>query len=227
MAKGAVTQISTWIAGGAGALLGHLPSFIFTLFVGIIALFYFCLDRGGVSKMAEGIFPRPAIEKARGAASIVMRGLGRFVRAYTVIMLITFAELLCGFLIMGVRYAFLAALLIAVIDVLPVLGVGTVLIPWAALAFLEGDAVRGIQLLVLLGVMYIVRQTVEPRILGKNAGVHPVVALIFVYAGFCLAGVAGMILAPILLNAVAVLWEERMKKSGGKVDKQKREVYNK
>ena len=107
------------------------------------------------------------------------------------------------------------------------LGVGTVLIPWAALAFLEGDAVRGIQLLVLLGVMYIVRQTVEPRILGKNAGVHPVVALIFVYAGFCLAGVAGMILAPILLNAVAVLWEERMKKSGGKVDKQKREVYNK
>lgn len=227
MAKGAVTQISTWIAGGAGALLGHLPSFIFTLFVGIIALFYFCLDRGGVSKMAEGIFPRPAIEKARGAASIVMRGLGRFVRAYTVIMVITFAELLCGFLIMGVRYAFLAALLIAVIDVLPVLGVGTVLIPWAALAFLEGDAVRGIQLLVLLGVMYIVRQTVEPRILGKNAGVHPVVALIFVYAGFCLAGVAGMILAPILLNAVAVLWEERMKKSGGKVDKQKREVYNK
>lgn len=227
MVKAAVTQISTWVAGGAGDILGHLPSFVFTLFVGIIALFYFCLDSKGISKMIGGFLPRPMIEKASKTASVIMRGLGRFVKAYFVIMMITFVELLCGFLVMRVRYAFLAALLIAIIDVLPVLGVGTVLIPWSALSFIEGDAVRGIQLLVLLGVMYIVRQAVEPRILGKNAGVHPVVALIFVYAGFCLAGVVGMILAPILLNAGAVLWEEREKKSDGKVDKQRRGVYNK
>ncbi len=227
MVKGAVSQISSWVAGWAGDILGHLPSFVFTLFVGIIALFYFCLDSKGISKMADAFLQPQVLDKISQTVSIIMRGLGRFVKAYLVIMLITFAELLCGFLVMGVRYAVLAALLIAVVDVLPVLGVGTVLVPWTVLAFIEGDGVRGIQLLVLLGVMYIVRQAIEPKILGKNAGVHPVIALIFVYAGFCLAGVGGMILAPILLNAGAVLWEERVKKSDRKVDKQTGGVYNK
>lgn len=227
MVKGAVAQISTWVAGGAGDILGHLPSFVFTLFVGIIALFYFCLDSKGIHKMIGDLLPQSTIEKINKTVSVIMRGLGRFVKAYSIIMIITFAELLCGFLVMRVRYAFLAALLIAIVDVLPVLGVGTVLVPWAVLSFMEGNGVRGIQLLVLLGIMYIVRQAIEPRILGKNAGVHPVIALIFVYAGFCLAGVAGMILAPILLNAGAVLWEEREKKSKGEVDKQRRGVYNK
>lgn len=216
MVKGAVGQISTWIAGGAGNILGHLPSFVFTLFVGIIALFYFCLDSKGIGKMLSGILPGEVREKISKTMSVIMRGLGRFVKAYSIIMLITFAELLCGFLVMRVQYAFLAALLIAIVDVLPVLGVGTVLVPWSLLSFVEGNGVRGIQLLVLLGVMYIVRQAVEPRILGKNAGVHPLFALIFVYAGFCLAGVGGMIIAPILLNAGAVLWEEREKKSSAK-----------
>lgn len=227
MVKGAVSQISSWVAGWAGDILGHLPSFVFTLFVGIIALFYFCLDSKGIGKAMDAVLPQHLCEKISQTASIIMRGLGRFVKAYMVIMLITFAELLCGFIVIGVRYAVLAALLIAIVDVLPVLGVGTVLVPWSVLAFIEGDGVRGIQILVLLGIMYIVRQAVEPRILGKNAGVHPVIALIFVYAGFCLAGVGGMILAPILLNAGAVLWEERIKKSDGKVDKQKSGVYNK
>ncbi len=216
MVKGAVGQISTWIAGGAGDILGLLPSFIFTLFVGIIALFYFCLDSKGIWKMFSGILSREMREKVSKTTSAIMRGLGRFIKSYSIIMLITFAELLCGFLVMRVQYAFLAALLIAIVDVLPVLGVGTVLVPWTLLSFMEGNGVRGIQLLVLLGIMYVVRQAVEPRILGKSAGVHPLLALVFVYAGFRLAGVGGMIVAPILLNAGAVLWEEREKKSDAK-----------
>lgn len=227
MVKGTVSQISSRVADWAGDILGHLPSFVFTLFVGIIALFYFCLDSKGISKMADAFLTPQLRDKISQTVSVIMRGLGRFVKAYLAIMLITFAELLCGFLVMGVRYAMLVALLIAVVDVLPFFGVGTVLVPWTILAFAEGDGVRGIQLLVLLAVMYIVRQAIEPKFLGKNAGVHPVIALIFVYAGFSLSGVGGMILAPILLNAGAVLWEERVKKSDRKVDKQTGGVYNK
>jgi predicted PurR-regulated permease PerM len=92
--------------------------------------------------------------------------------------------------------------LTAFVDALPLLGCGTVLIPWAAWCFLSGEAIRGAGLLILLGVIYIVRQFLEPRVIGKMTGVHPFVALASVYVGLKLGGVSGMIVAPIILMCV-------------------------
>ena len=209
MVQSALGEVSTKVAGWAGSILSHLPSFIFSLFVGVIALFYFCLDAEGIRGRVTAVLPGAVWSRVQKTAAAVLRGLGRCVRAYGVILAITFSELLCGFLVMRVKYALLAALIIAIIDVLPVLGVGTVLFPWAMLSFLTGEPIRGVQLLVLFGLIAIVRQAVEPRILGKHAGVHPLVALLSVYAGYRLCGVGGMILAPILAGAVASLLEER------------------
>ena len=87
-------------------------------------------------------------------------------------------------------------------DFLPVFGCGTVLAPWAIVSIIGGHAGRGIALLVLLAVLWLVRQFLEPRVIGRAAGVHPFLALAGAYLGFRLAGPAGMLLAPIVLGAM-------------------------
>lgn len=209
MVGSAAAAVSSWAAQAAGSVLTRAPSCVFTVFVGLIAVFYFSMDMGGLEKEASRFLSDKTIEHISSAASVVRRATARFARAYLVLMAITFAELLVGLTVIGVDYAFLAALIIAVIDILPVLGVGTVLVPWAAVLFFSGDTPAALSMLVLLFLMYAVRQIIEPKVVGSSAGVHPVVALVSVYAGYKTAGLWGMIAAPIILNALAVLWEEK------------------
>ena len=209
MVGGAASAVSTWAAQTAGSILTKAPACFFSIFVGLISLFYFSMDAKGIEREMNRFLSKKTASSILGGISVTKRALIRFAKAYLVLMGITFAELLVGFTVIGIDYAFLAALITAIIDILPVLGVGTVLVPWAAILFLGGDASAAISMLVLLTLMYIVRQVIEPRIVGNSAGVHPVTALVSVYAGYRLAGLTGMIAAPVLLNAFAILWEEK------------------
>ena len=119
-------------------------------------------------------------------------------------MLITVLTLLVGFFIVGVEYAGLLALLIGALDVLPVIGVGTVLVPWSIVAFITSDISLGVGLAVIFLTNAIVRQLLEPKIVGKSLGIHPVLTLVLIYAGYSFFGVWGMIALPpigsVLLN---------------------------
>jgi predicted PurR-regulated permease PerM len=94
------------------------------------------------------------------------------------------------------------AALITLVDAFPVLGVGTVLVPWSILRFVQNDYVLGIGLLALYAAIWLVRSVLEPRLLGKELGLDPLVTLIAIYAGFRLWGLGGMLLTPILAMAV-------------------------
>ena len=118
---------------------------------------------------------------------------------------LTAAELLIGFLLLSVDYAVLLALITAVLDALPVLGVGIVLIPYAILSFAMGNTVTGIGLLILYGVITVVRQIAEPRLVGKSLGLHPILMLIAFYAGWRLFGVAGVLIGPLLAMVIKSL----------------------
>ena len=109
---------------------------------------------------------------------------------------ITFAELLIGFLLLGVEYAVLAAALTAIVDLLPVLGTGTVLLPWVVFCFLRRDVRLGIGLVIMYAVCLIMRQLTEPRVVGTSVGLHPLPTLVAMYVGFRLAGIWGLILFP-------------------------------
>ncbi len=209
MISGALSRLSGAVAGAAGNFIAGAPSVLFGVVVGFISLFYFTLDADGISREAKNYLPEKVISGFSSASVKAIRAGRRFVKAYFTILVITFAELLTGFLIIGVRYALLTALVISVVDLLPVLGVGTVIVPWAAVLFLTGDGGRAVALLSLLAVMYVVRQFIEPRIVGNTAGVHPLTALVSVYAGYKLAGVGGMLLGPLVLSAISVFWEEK------------------
>ena len=213
MMTAAFSKLTSALADGVGKIVSKAPSFVFFVVVLILSLFYFSADMERIEKAAEVFFSKKAVESFHRWKELGLRALGRFLRAYLSLLGITFAVLTVGFFLIGIDYPVLAALLCALVDILPVLGVGTVLVPWAVILFVMGDSAKGVSMLILFGVMYALRQILEPKIVGEAAGVHPVVALFAVFLGFRLFGVGGMILAPVLLNGARVFWEEKKKKS--------------
>jgi predicted PurR-regulated permease PerM len=129
----------------------------------------------------------------------------KYIRAYLIIMLITFVIMLTGFLIMRVENALLLASVIALLDVLPLIGVGTVLVPWSVFQLLFGNLYLGIGLALIFVVNEVVRQISEPKIVGKSLGIHPLVSLVLLYVGYSVLGIAGLLLVPlisVILNVI-------------------------
>lgn len=118
--------------------------------------------------------------------------------AQTKLICITFAVLTCGFLLLRISYAPLWAGLISLIDALPILGSGTVLIPWSLVHLLQGDIPRALGLLGVWGIAALLRTVLEPRLVGKQLGLDPLITLLAMYTGYRLWGIIGMILSPLL-----------------------------
>lgn len=122
-----------------------------------------------------------------------------WVKAQLILMLVTFFELAVGFSLMRINYSLILAAVVALIDALPVLGTGTVLLPWAAFQLLSGYNAEAFALLMLYLFITLVRNCLEPHLLSSRSGVHPAAMLLALYAGFSAFGILGMILLPILL----------------------------
>ena len=198
MARTLLTELSTKLTEGLTRVLGGLPRGVFAVTVSLLAMFYFFKDYNVITAALRDALPPAVRERLMGIKERLLDGMLRYARAYLLLLFLTFAELLAGLLVLGVDYAVLIALITAILDLLPVIGVGIVLIPWALGSFILGNSTLGVGLLVLYGVLYLVRQIIEPRIVSGMIGVHPLLTLIAVYAGYRLLGVAGMVLAPIL-----------------------------
>jgi predicted PurR-regulated permease PerM len=121
----------------------------------------------------------------------------RYLRGYLKIMLVTFVELSIGLTILGVSNSIATAFEIAIFDILPVFGSGGILLPWALFQLLSGNMFVGIGLVILYGAITVIRNFIEPKIIGDQLGLNPVISIISIYLGFVWIGVAGMILMPI------------------------------
>lgn len=191
-------QAGTGLLGFLSALITHLPDGL--LFLGTAVLSSFMIS-AQMPKIRERFRPRipdkwegkllPAVRNVRAA-------MGGWFRAQAKLMGLTFLIVTVGLLILRVEFAVLFAGIIALVDALPMLGTGTILIPWGILRFLDGDPVMGVGLLALYGVAMTTRAALEPRLVGKHMGLNPLLTLLALYAGFRLWGVLGMILAPVL-----------------------------
>ncbi|MBQ1976166.1 MAG: AI-2E family transporter, partial [Clostridia bacterium] len=199
MLREATATASSALTGLATSLLVGLPKVLFSVLVGVIALFYLFFDASGVLSQMRFFLSEDSLTRLRVGMMRIREAVGRCMRAYLLLTFLTFSELLAGMLILNVSRPVLVSFVIALVDLLPVLGVGTVLIPWSIFAFIGGDMFRGIGLLILFGAMYAIRQFAEPRIVGDTIGVHPFFMLIAVFAGFRLFGLGGVLLVPILL----------------------------
>lgn len=191
-----LSAIAARVPDMLGRVIAALPGIILFTIVMLIASLYLSADYKKIGAAVARFVP----EKAQGAFGTGVRRLGsalvKYLKAYLIIALITFAELSVGLVILRVRSALIVAAIIAIADALPVIGAGAALIPWAAVSLLRGDYYRGIGLAIVYVVVLIVRQFVEPKVLGGVSGLHPLAALAAMYCGLKLFGVAGLFVFP-------------------------------
>ena len=193
--------------------ISSMPKILLFTATLILATFYFGADVRAINRFIIGLIPSGKRSKVfEIKEKLLSTGLS-YGRAYLLILTLTFGELLIGFFVLRIPYALTLAALIAVIDILPVLGVGTVLIPWAAISFLLKDTYHGIGLLILYALIWVVRQIAEPRIVGKSLGVPPLLTLAAMYTGFSLCGFAGLFIFPIALTVTKTVIETVMGKN--------------
>ena len=211
--KNGASSLSSSLAASSGGFIKKLPSAFFAVAVCFIALFYLTLDFDGAAAAIRDFLPGDTGDKLISGYRRLSHALGKYLRAYFIIMLVTFAELYLGLIILRVEYSLLFAVVIALVDFLPLLGVGTVLIPWGVGAFLLGNYSLGTGLLIIYAVICVVRQFIEPKIVGDFIGTHPIIALAGVYVGLKLFGLAGMIAAPIILYLVKALRSDDTEKT--------------
>lgn len=199
--KGFASDLGTAMTSFAARAIRSLPSILLFIIITVIASFYFSLDFEAMNQRLALLMPK-AIQKKLPRLKVQTKSLAaRYLKAYAILMVLTFFELFIGLSLIGADYALLLATVISLLDVLPVLGVGTVLIPWAVFCFFTYDFGRGLALVILWGVVTVIRQIAEPKIVGGTIGLHPAATLIGMYVGFRLFGIAGMFLAPAAIIA--------------------------
>lgn len=178
-----------------GNVVKRIPGILVSVIVALVSAYFFTAQREEIIQWSKKVAPK-AIE---ARMSIVMYNLkyavGGYFKAQFKIMVVVGLILLCGFLILGVDYAFLLAILIAFLDLLPFFGTGTALIPWAVYKFFVMDIKTAVALLIIYGITQLVRQIIQPKLVGDSIGLSPLLTLLLLYAGYRIGGLLGMIVA--------------------------------
>ena len=181
-----------------------IPSIAIYFAVTILALYFICTDKIYMIDELEHHLPEKWVKEMSIHLKQITKTLGGYLKAQITLVIISFVISLIGLYIMhfaglNVGFPFLIALGIGFVDALPILGSGTVMIPWAIISGLNGELALGISIIVLLIIMSVTRQLIEPKIVSGNIGIHPIFTIIAMYTGFKLIGVLGMFVGPILL----------------------------
>ena len=181
--------------GAAGNAAGKIPALLVSFLFVLLFSYFFIAQRERVHALAEKVIP----EETRGQISMVWKKLkyavGGYFRAQFKIMFVVFVLLAVGFLILRVDYALLLGVIIAFLDFMPMLGTGTVLIPWAVCCALGGKLPLAAGLLVLYAVTQVTRQLIQPKMVGDSIGVDSMTTLVFLFVGYRMGGLTGMIVA--------------------------------
>lgn len=196
----------SFISSFTQGLPGFLVGFVFT----ILASLFTSAQYPKVTKFIMTQLPERGRTIVREIKRIFVDTIFRYVKAYMKLMLITFLELAIGFLIMGMPNAILIALGIALFDVLPVFGTGGIMIPWIIIEFILGNYQMAIGLLIIYAVVTIIRNFIEPKIVGDQLGLNPIIALICIYLGYIFWGFLGIIALPIIVQIALTLHRSGM-----------------
>lgn len=187
-----------YVLGLAGGLLTHVPDSALTLGTGIISAFMISAKLPRLKKALLSLLSRRRLKPILKTLRRLKTNIGQWLLAQVKLSGISGLVLFLGLVVLRIRYAPLWALGICLVDAFPVLGTGTVLLPWALVLYLQGDLPRAVGLLGLYVTISITRSVLEPRLLGQQLGLDPLVTLAALYAGYKLWGILGMIFAPLL-----------------------------
>lgn len=205
--KGFLGTLSEWAKNaltGAISFLTSIPTIGVYTVITLLSLYFMCVDKVYMIDQLEHHMPELWVRKIGIHLKGLVKSLGNYLKAELTLVGISFIITVIGLYIfyfvgLNVKYPLLMALIIGFVDLLPIFGSGTFMIPWAVLSACTGDFTLAISILVLWAVISIVRQFLEPKIVSGHIGIHPIFTLIAMYTGFKFIGVLGMIMGPILL----------------------------
>lgn len=195
-----VSGLSVTLAGAISGVASSLPGLLIGLLLMVISTFFITMDYDRLTRFVIRQLNSRAKELFWQIKNYTLGTLFVCIRSYALIMTITFVELSLGLSILRIENAILIAVVIAIFDILPVLGTGGIMIPWAVITLLQGNYPLALGLAVLYVIITIIRNIIEPKIVGSNIGLHPVVTLISMFIGVQLLGVIGLFGFPILLS---------------------------
>ena len=187
---------------------GNIPSIFIGVIMCLLSAYMFVADKEYVPNLLRKVLPLSITERWSLIKRGLYRAVGGYFKAQFKIEVWMYLLLASGFWILRVRYAFLIAIGVALLDLLPFFGTGTILLPWAAIKFLSGDYMMVIGLLIIWGVGQLARQVIQPKIVGDSVGLAPIPTLILLFVGYKAAGVIGMIIAVPIGIIILNMYEE-------------------
>lgn len=190
-----IGQISEPTVTAAGNLAKRIPAILIGIIVTIISAYFFIADRQSVIEWSKKVSPDPIVRRMSMVISNLKYAVGGYFKAQFKIMAVVFVILLVGFSIAGVHFSILLAIGIAFLDFLPFFGTGTALIPWALYKLMVGDYRMVAALAVIYVVSQVVRQLIQPKLVGDSVGLNPLFTLVLIYIGYKVGSVLGMIFA--------------------------------
>lgn len=205
--KELLVKTSKWLTSFLNKLINivtSIPSIAIYMVITILSVYFICTDRIYILDFMEQHMPKKWVQRIGIHIKEITRSLGGYLKAEAILIFVSFAISLVGLYIfkfvgLNVKYPLLIALAIGFVDALPILGSGSVMVPWAIGSALNGDLELGIAILILWIIMSVVRQVLEPKIVSGKIGIHPIFTLIAMYTGFKIIGVMGMLVGPIVL----------------------------
>ncbi len=195
LAGNLVGKLSSPTIAAVGNFAKQLPSIIIGLIMCLLSSYFFVAERDQVTTTVKKYLPEWLLYRFRLIKQSIVKAIGGYLKAQIKIEVWIYLLLVIGFLILGVDYALLIGLGVAMMDFLPFFGTGTIMVPWAIVKFLSSDYKMTIGLLLIWGISQLVRQIIQPKIVGDSVGVPPIPTLFLIYIGYMVYGVLGMIVA--------------------------------
>ncbi|WP_337098985.1 sporulation integral membrane protein YtvI [Paenibacillus sp. YIM B09110] len=209
----AVSQVESWMKGltdNLTSMVGSLsntvisfassiPGMFIFFIVFLVAVYMFSFSLNTMKASVLSLFEEKSRQQVDDVLGNLRKSIFGFLRSQIILSALTYVISLIGLLILGIKYPLAIALLIIVVDILPILGTGSVLVPWGTYLAITGDLYTGIGLFVLFLVITVFRRIIEPKILGDAVGIGSLSALISLYVGFKLVGVIGVFLGPLVI----------------------------
>ncbi|MCL2406948.1 MAG: sporulation integral membrane protein YtvI [Defluviitaleaceae bacterium] len=227
---GAVASITAGLgdfvmAASVGFVRG-IPLMLMSVFLCLISAFFFTKDKKLISESITKSLPPPLSARISAFRRGLLTAIGGYVRAQLTIMTVIFAISVLGLVILGHPYAVILGLVIALADTLPMIGTGLVFWPYAVISFISGNHSFAIGLLIINVVCFLARQLLEPKVLGQQIGLHPLLVLLGVYVGVNVFGFIGLFLGPLFMVMSKMILSQGSDKADRKEERSKRERKN-
>ncbi len=210
----ALTENISKFISPIGSVISTVPSVVIGFVVSIVATCFMTSTFDDIKDFIIRQFSEENQYKVRRAKYILLSSVGKMIKAYIGIIFITTAEVFVGLSILKLigfldgSHIFIISFIIACIDIIPVLGTGTVMIPWSVYSFVTGNIGMGIGLLILYAVITVIRQFIEPKLVAGQVGISPVVTIIAMFIGIKIFGAVGIFILPLLVIIINLLNDE-------------------